>query len=79
MRRYTVVLIPEPDGSAWNVTVPALPGCRTWGATVEAAPTMARDSFTIDLADEPDAPSAGEAIVATVAIDLPIGEPIRSR
>lgn len=53
--------------------MPALPGCRTWGATVEDALAMARDAIAVYLADEPDAPSAGEAIVTTVAIDVPIG------
>jgi antitoxin HicB len=37
MREYTIVLTPEPDGSAWNVTVPALPGCFTYGETVDEA------------------------------------------
>ena len=73
MRRYTVVLIPEPDRSAWNVTVPVLPGCRTWGATVEEALVMAQDAIAVYLADESDAPPADEAIIATVAIDAPAG------
>ncbi len=71
MRRYTVVLTPEPDGSAWNVAVPALPGCYTWGATVEEALAMARDAIAVYLTDEVDAPSDGEAIVATVAVEVP--------
>ena len=49
MRRYTVVLTREPDGSAYNVTVPALPGCFTWGATVEEALTMAREAIALYL------------------------------
>jgi predicted RNase H-like HicB family nuclease len=44
MQRYTVVLTPEQDGSAYNVTIPALPGCFTWGATVEEALAMAREA-----------------------------------
>lgn len=43
--RYSVVLDPEEDGSAWNVTVPALPGCFTWGATVEEALAHAREAI----------------------------------
>lgn len=73
MRRYTVVLVPEPDGSAWNVSVPALPGCRTWGPTVEEALAMARDAIAVYVADEPDAPPADDAIVTTVAVDVPAG------
>ncbi len=43
--RYSVVLDPEEDGGAWNVTVPALPGCFTWGATVEEALVNAREAI----------------------------------
>jgi antitoxin HicB len=43
--RYVVVLTPEPDGSAWNVTVPALPGCLTWGETPEVAIANAREAI----------------------------------
>ena len=51
-RRYTVVLTPEPDGSAYNVVVPALPGCFTWGTTVEEALAMARDAIAAFLDGE---------------------------
>ena len=47
--RYTVVLTPEPDGSAFNVTVPAMPGCLTWGATVEEALAHAREAIALHL------------------------------
>ena len=47
--RYTVDLTPEPDGSAYNVTVPTMPGCLTWGATVEDAPASAREAIALHL------------------------------
>ncbi len=47
--RYTVVLTPEADGSAYNVTVPALPGCFTWGNTVKEALAMAREAIALYL------------------------------
>ena len=75
MRRYTVVLTPEPDGSAFNVTVPALPGCFTWGATVEEALAMARDAIATYLEGEDDVPMDGSAIVATVEVEEPIAVP----
>ncbi|MDP9364275.1 MAG: type II toxin-antitoxin system HicB family antitoxin [Chloroflexota bacterium] len=75
MRRYTVVLTPEPDGSAFNVTVPALPGCFTWGATVEEALAMARDAIATYLEGEEDIPSDGDAIVATVEVAEPTAVP----
>ena len=37
MMRYTVVVAPEPDGSEFNITVPALTGCFTWGASIAHA------------------------------------------
>ena len=43
--RYVVVLTPEPDGSAWNVTIPALPGCLTWGEMPEDAIANAREAI----------------------------------
>ncbi|MBA2277727.1 MAG: type II toxin-antitoxin system HicB family antitoxin, partial [Chloroflexia bacterium] len=42
--RYTVVVTPEPDGSAFNVTVPALPSCFTWGKSVEEDLIHAREA-----------------------------------
>jgi antitoxin HicB len=68
MRRYTVVLTPEPDGSAYNVTVPALPGCFTWGATVEEALAMAKDAIAVYLDGEEDVPADEGSIVATVEV-----------
>ncbi|HEU0116248.1 MAG TPA: type II toxin-antitoxin system HicB family antitoxin [Thermomicrobiales bacterium] len=74
MRRYAVVLSAEPDGSAWNVVVPALPGCLTWGATIEEALAMARDAIATYLDGEPAAEwrMPGETLVAEV--DVPIVE-----
>lgn len=36
MRRYTVILTPEPEGG-YSVRVPALPGCYSQGETVAEA------------------------------------------
>jgi predicted RNase H-like HicB family nuclease len=49
--RYTVILEPEtePDGSGYNVRVPALPGCFTQGETIEEALAMARDAIALYL------------------------------
>jgi predicted RNase H-like HicB family nuclease len=49
MLTYTVILNPEPDGSAVNVTVPALPGVLTWGATTEEALDSAREAIELHL------------------------------
>ena len=49
MLRYTVLVEPEDDGSAYDVLVPVLPGCFTWGATVEEALANAREAITCHL------------------------------
>ena len=45
LRTYRVVLEPESDGSAWNVSVPALPGCLTFGATPTEALERAEEAI----------------------------------
>ena len=47
--RYTVVLTPEPDGSAVNVAVPAMPGVFTWGRTEAEALASAREAIALHL------------------------------
>ncbi len=44
-RRYTIVLIPEPEEGGYSVLVPALPGCVTQGETVEECVAMAQDAI----------------------------------
>ena len=77
MKRFTVVLTPEPNDTAYNVSVPALPGCFTWGATVEEALAHARDAISVFLAGEDEsallADVNGDAIIATVSIELAAG------
>lgn len=70
--QYTVVLTPEPDGSAYNVAVPALPGCFTWGETVEHALAMAREAIATYLDGEAaaDFPAPTGSIVAEVAVEI---------
>lgn len=49
MLTYTVVLSPEPDDSAFTVTVPAMPGVVTWGSTVDEALASAREAIELHL------------------------------
>lgn len=46
-RTYTILLEPEADGSAWNVRVPALPGCFTYGRTKEEAIRRAEEAIQV--------------------------------
>lgn len=41
---YQIVLRPEPEGG-YTVVVPSLPGCITYGKTVEEANVMAEDAI----------------------------------
>ena len=41
---YTVVLMREPDGR-YSVSVPALPGCLTWGEHLPEALRMAQEAI----------------------------------
>jgi predicted RNase H-like HicB family nuclease len=41
---YNIVLPPEPDGG-FTALIPALPGCVTYGRTVEKAKSMAKDAI----------------------------------
>lgn len=50
MREFTVILVPDSEQrSLYNVTVPALPGCVTWGEGREEALTNAREAIELYL------------------------------
>jgi predicted RNase H-like HicB family nuclease len=74
LRRYTVLLYPEPDEDGYAVVVPILPGCVTQGNTVEEALANARTAIedyprtSRALGDEsPDEPIPP----AVVTVELP--------
>lgn len=50
MRRYTVLLIPEPEEGGYSVSVPSLPGLFTQGDTAEEAMDNARSAIAFHLA-----------------------------
>jgi antitoxin HicB len=41
---YRVLLNPEPEGG-YTATVPALPGCITWGENIDHAIEMAKEAI----------------------------------
>jgi len=41
--RYTILIYPDDD--AYSVVVPALPGCVTWGRTLEEATANAEEAI----------------------------------
>lgn len=74
-RRYSVVLTPEPDGSAINVTSPDIPDLVTFGYTHAEALAMARDCaealILTYLDSDDDLPEeGGRAEVAAIEVDL---------
>ena len=44
IKNFTVILKSEPEGGYTAIT-PSLPGCVTYGATVEKAQEMAKDAI----------------------------------
>jgi predicted RNase H-like HicB family nuclease len=46
---YRVILEPAPDGSAYNVIIPAFPHAHTFSATIEEAMTNAREIIELEL------------------------------
>lgn len=51
MKTYTIVLEPDPNDGGYTVTVPALPGVVTEGATVDEAIANAREAIALTLED----------------------------
>lgn len=43
---YRILLRPEPEGG-YTITLPSLPGCVTYGETVDEAITMAREAIEL--------------------------------
>jgi antitoxin HicB len=74
--RYTVLIY--LDDGAYSVTVPALPGCVTWGATLDEAVTSARDAIEGHIAALRD---TGQEVPEetsppmVVAVDIPVPAP----
>lgn len=72
---YRVVLSRDEEGN-WLVSVPAIPGCHTWGSTREEALSNAREAIEVcleSLADTGDEPPDSDAPVEleTVRVILP--------
>lgn len=45
-KTYKILLTKEPEG-AYTVTVPALPGCITYGDNIDHAITMAKEAIEV--------------------------------
>ncbi len=74
-RRYTIILTPEPDGSAINVTSPDIPELVTFGTTRHEAIRKAQDCaeqlILSWLEHGDDAPEAGPGSeLAAIEVDI---------
>jgi predicted RNase H-like HicB family nuclease len=47
MHRYTIVITPDSEDGRYVVSVPALPGCFTFGATMDEAIANAKDAIEV--------------------------------
>lgn len=69
---YQIMLRPEPEGG-FTVTVPSLPGCVTYGKTLEEARDMAKDAITAYLASlkkhHEAIPQDGDTLLASVELE----------
>jgi antitoxin HicB len=73
-RRYKILLREEPEGG-YTVTVPVLPGCVTYGKTLDEAFRMAREAIElyIEILTEKgeDIPSEDGLLEYTLTIGAP--------
>ena len=71
---YNLIFTPEPEGG-FTVTVPALPGCVTYGKNLKEAKLMAKDAITAYLASlkkhNQPAPSDENSFISSVQISRP--------
>ncbi len=63
IERFEVVFEPDEDG--YHVSVPALKGCHSWGATREEARTMIREAIGLwlETAEEEGIPIPDREVV----------------
>ena len=47
VKNYTYRVIIESDEGGYHAFVPALPGCHTWGKTIDEARVMVRDAIDV--------------------------------
>ena len=70
---FTVVLEPDRDEpSRYNVRVPALPGCRTYGESIDDALANAREAAAVYveslIADGKPVPADERPVIATTVV-----------
>jgi antitoxin HicB len=68
---YKLRLLPEPDGG-YTVFVPALPGCITYGETIDEAIQMAKEAISLYVEDltERGEPIPGDSSALEYSLSL---------
>lgn len=77
MRKQTFQLVFESDpAGGYTVTVPVLPGCVTYGATMDKARAMAREAIELYLEDlianNEEIPSSTDTLVGAVEVQVAV-------
>jgi predicted RNase H-like HicB family nuclease len=74
---YNLVLKPEPEGG-YTVVVPSLPGCVTYGKTLEDAKKMAKEAIEAYVASlkkhKESIPTDESSFFTTLDIDIKFGK-----
>ena len=75
MKKQTFQLVFEADPrGGYTVTVPVLPGCITYGSTMQDAKKMAREAIELYLEDMvangEDIPSTDESFLGSVEVEV---------
>lgn len=72
--KYTVIYSSEPEGG-FTVTVPSLPGCVTYGESLEEAEAMAKDAIKLYLeslkAHKESIPSNTRSFIGSIDLEFP--------
>lgn len=70
-RTFKVIYEPEPDGSAWNVSIPSVAGCFTYGRSLAEARRNIREALACCSDVFPDPDEAARAAVFEEDVRLP--------
>jgi predicted RNase H-like HicB family nuclease len=73
---FKVVFEPEPDGSAWNVSIPAVKGCCTYGRSLAEARANIREALSLY---EEELDGKADAVAASAVFEEEIRWPRAAR
>lgn len=72
--KYTVIYTTEPEGG-FTVTVPALPGCVTYGQDLNEAKKMAKDAISLYLESlkkhKEAIPAEADSFISSIDLEFP--------